>query len=79
MISLAYRKAVYHCFNNSHSKSEFSEKIAGMVSVLIYDSDARDNTGMSDLFAIRDELEEYFEPKPAKAEGPEPKPVEEAK
>jgi len=79
MISLAYRKAVYHCFNNSHSKPEFFEKIAGMVSVLIYDSNARDNTGMSDIFALRDELGGYFEPKPAKAEGPEPKPVEEAK
>ena len=62
MISLEYRKAVYHCFSDSHAKSEFLTRVSGITSILVYDT--HDGTDMSDIFALRDELGEYFEPKP---------------
>jgi len=58
MISLAYRKAVYHCFSDSHAESEFVGKVSGIISVLIYNTD--DATDINDIFALRDILKEYL-------------------
>lgn len=62
MISLKYRKAVYHCFTDSHTKAIFERMISGITSVLIYD--AGDTSDIEDIFALRDDLGKYFdEPK----------------
>lgn len=66
MISLPYRKAVYHCFNDSHTKPGFAEKVSGITSILIYDT--HDKTDIEDIFALRDDLGKYFE-EPKKPEG----------
>ena len=59
MISLKYRKAVYQCFVESHTKASFEHRISGIISVLIYDTD--DITDLEDIFAIRDEHKKFFD------------------
>jgi len=59
MITLKYRKAMYHCFADSLTKAIFERMISGVTSVLIYDAD--DTTDVKDIYAVRDELGKYFD------------------
>ena len=59
MISLKYRKAMYHCFNDSHTKAIFERMVSGITCVLLYD--AGDTSDTKDIFALRDELVKCFD------------------